>query len=87
MGIKMAENYEYDEAKWLENSLQEIHAAWEFLRKKATPGEKRWLSQLKNHYLEIAKKDPEAAAEKLAIHERCEQLIEKAERTKKKKSA
>jgi len=79
----MADFPEYDEAKWLENSLQEIHAAWESIREKASTGEKAWLTQLKNHYVKMAKEDPEAVAEKLAVHEYVSRIVEKT----KKKSA
>jgi len=65
----MAEPSPYDEATWMENSVSEIHAAWERMRYQSSSGQKAWLTQMKNHYAKLIQADPEAAAELLAAHE------------------
>jgi hypothetical protein len=73
----MTEDHTYDEVAARERNVREIHEEWKMLRDLASSGQKAWLTQMKNHYLNIIQADAEAAAELLARHEFHSNLIRK----------
>jgi hypothetical protein len=73
----MTELPEYDEVAARERNVREIHEEWNGLRDLSSSGQKSWLTQMKNHYLEIIQADAEAAAELLASHEFHSNLVRK----------
>jgi len=46
-----------------------IEIKWNKLQRQLTSGQKSWLTSCKNHYDEMVKNDPEAAAKILAMNE------------------
>lgn len=67
------------------DTVERVNKSWDTLNGMVSTGKKAWHTQVKNHYMKIIEKDPEAAAKIMALNELLENEQEKE--AKKKASA
>lgn len=68
---------EFDEEAEMQKTVARLHKDWNELYAQSTSGQKGRLTQIKNHYVRMAKTDVEAAAIMLSINEHVFERIRK----------